>query len=198
MAGSGGRVWWPALAMVSVLLATGLGVGLGLAQAPRAIVYSGGDIFATPVASGQLTDFPAWLGAPGGQTITLVRIGLIPVAGYATPRLVRYGAFRGNGLDGDTGWPPKVGVHPLLAVGTRSFNLSTPDTMVVYQLLGTGRAPQYAWAGLRVTYELAGAEFTSPSAQGGVLCVRGLAPGGCVDNGVNAVRAAWGYARLPK
>lgn len=73
--------WWPAVGLVSVLLVTAAGVGLGIAQAPR------------PVA------FP--------------------------------------GLRSDTKF----------------------------------RAEQYAWAGVDVTYDADGQQFTSPTWFGGVLCV---------------------------
>jgi hypothetical protein len=161
------------LGLLSVLLAAGLGVGVGLAQAPRPIGFPGGDITGMTLRRGQVGDFGAVLGAMSSQTIILVRVDLVPVSGYAVPRLSHVAVISHGALGSDRGWPP-----PLLAGDTLSPIRDLPVRVtttalnsIVYGVTAVRGVTQYAWDGVDVTYLLDGDQFTSETAQGGVLCL---------------------------
>lgn len=77
-------LWWRAAALSSLFLATGLGVAIGLTQAPQPVTFEGGSVTGFLVLKSEIADYGTVLAATRSQTITLLRVRLILVPGYAT------------------------------------------------------------------------------------------------------------------
>ncbi|MGA8682355.1 MAG: hypothetical protein ABSB54_04790 [Acidimicrobiales bacterium] len=167
--------WWPFTALLALLLATVLGVGLGLAQAPRPVTFASDGITGLPVLNGQVGDFGVILGTTSDETITLQHVSLISVPGYPLPTLVHAVVVAPPSLGSDRGWPPlELAGDRLLSIGGLRVALTTSPRSVselVYGVTASGSATMYAWAGMNVTYVLDGQQFSSPAYAGGALCV---------------------------
>ncbi len=185
--------WWPLVAMLCLLLATGLGVGIGVAQEIRPVSFGGGDIVGVSVLKGEIADFGAYVGRTSGPTITLVGIRLIPVSGYDTPVIVHTAVVRPPSMGADRGWPPAFLKGDVLLPVWDLRVAATPqprqEDEIVYGVIPSSGEATYAWAGVAVTYTEDGQEFTSPDWDAGSLCVLANVKASC-DASYDAADAA--------
>lgn len=122
--------------------------------------------------------FPAYL-PKSQETVRLVSARLLPLAGFAAPRLVHLGVwhiFHGLTASG-SGWPPHGcgGAAPCNSPGARfaGFELYPgEDSDVVYFWVVPPRPGNYYVAGLKVTYRVGSGTYTGDLFSGGLMCVR--------------------------
>jgi len=166
--------WWPPVALVAVLLVTGLGVGLGVAQSPRPEPFVDQNVLTLSIRPGQIVDFGINLPPATSGPFVLEHISLIPVAGWALPVLRHAEAVDDNGGGDDLGWPPSVvasSPHGRVAgfrVTSRSLRHPVAIWVGVVLRRGTSRA---AFGGLSVTYRLDGVNLSGAAGPVTVVCL---------------------------
>lgn len=119
------------------------------------------------VNPGEPADGEAFLvnSAPGPVRVT--RVTAVPVPGQRAPRLAHVGiATTGEGIAGARDWPPPVPVRP--AAGAR---LAHGRVGVVFGFTGSVPDRQYALAGVRITYEYRGRQYSAIGWAVEVACV---------------------------
>jgi len=130
------------------------------------VTFEGGGVTGFPVLKGEIADYGAILATTGNQTITLLRVRLIPVPGYAAPKLVHAVVIRHPSLGSDSGWPPpSLARGVLLPIpGLRVFVSPQPqrEEELVYGVTPASSARDYAWAGVDLIYEVGSQQWLRP------------------------------------
>lgn len=165
---------------VVLVSATAITVALTAASGPSlnfnvAGVYYGG-VLTNP---GDVADFSVILQSSSSKSITLLGLSLVPLPGYATPKLVHV-ALLGRSRNhpaGTTGWPPRTNigndVYPTRsAFGTRIVIGPGRLPILVYGVTGSRPGRLYGAAGVNLRFRVDGMVQTTEAFAGGFDCVQ--------------------------
>lgn len=153
----------------------------GCSDGPAALVFPGSQTGGIDLSPGQVAVFSAVLATQTPATIVLVSAALIPLPGYATPRLVHLALLHpptGDMPAATSGWPPANPPHgtwsllPFAGAKVTTVTSSESTPIVLYGVSsGSVAGRVLAAGGLEVTYRLGGAQYQATSYGGGEVCV---------------------------
>ncbi len=165
---------------VVLVSATAIAVALTATSGPWinfnvAGVYYGG-VLTNP---GDDADFSVILQSSSSKSITLLDLSLVPLPGFATPKLVHV-ALLGRSRNhpaGTTGWPPRTDigndVYPTRpAFGTRIEIGPGRLPILVYGVTGSRSGRLYGAAGVNLRFRVDGMVQTAEAFAGGFDCVQ--------------------------
>lgn len=169
------------MALLAVLVsATAIAVAFTATSSPSlnfnvAGVYYGG-VLTNP---GDVADFSVVLASSSSKSITLLGLSLVPLPGFATPKLVHV-ALLGRSRNhpaGTTGWPPRTNigndVYPTRsATGTRIVIGPGRLPILVYGVTGSRPGRLYGAAGVILRFRVDGVIETAEAFAGGFDCVQ--------------------------
>lgn len=114
-------------------------------------------------------DFTVILKNESSAPVTLIRGTIIPIAGFAKPRLTHLAIQTGRGTIGAMfGWPPQgIQLSPFTGYRIRPGD----EALIAYSIQATGAATEYGAKGVSVTVREASGNVTVPVLGVGGICV---------------------------
>jgi len=174
------RFQWFAAAVTALVVA--VAITLTVTNTPaEAVNFNAAGVYYGGVVSnpGHVADFSAILQSSSSERITVLGVSLIPLPGFATPRLVHIALLDNSKRypAGTTGWPPLDGVGTQVystrtAIGAKILIGLKQLPIIVYGVTGSKSGHLYAVAGVNVRFRVNGAIHTAIVLAGGFDCVQ--------------------------
>jgi hypothetical protein len=174
------RFRWYVAAVTILVIAATITLSVTGKPGPSVNFSAGGVYYGGALANpGRVADFSAVLESSSAARITVLGVSLVPLPGFATPKLVHV-ALLTNSRDypaGTTGWPPRsgvgTGVYPTRAAIGAQINIGMRQLpIIVYGVTGSKSGRLYAVAGINVRFRVDGVTDTALVLAGGFDCVQ--------------------------